>query len=331
MSTDVIPFSLGRFSSTGGAPFVGLVRDSSVFPLASLAPGRFAADLTLADLLEDWTAALAALKALAASARPGEGIPTAELQVLAPLPAPRQVFCTGANYGRHVVEMVVAVGAGPETERMDPDERRIFGEAYVAKQRAEAAPYVFMKPVTSVAGPNDPLVVPARTNMLDWEIELGVVMGASAYGVSADRAMDHVAGFMVVNDLTARDKVRRTDPGAIGPDWIAAKGGPGFLPTGPYLVPTEFVADPGNLRLRLIVNGTTMQDDTTADMTFDVARQIEAISADARMLPGDILCTGSPAGNGIARGVFLRAGDVMEAEIEGLGRQVVCCIKPAVA
>lgn len=324
-----VPFALGRFSQEGGAPFLGVVVGGAVARLSSLAPDRFAPGVTLAALLEDWPANLAAVKAAMPGGKIDGGAPVASLRALAPLPEPRQIFCTGANYGRHVVEMVVAVGAGPETAAMDAGQRRTFGQAYVARQIAEAEPYVFMKPVTSVAGPNDPLVLPGFSDQIDWEIELGVVIAAPAYRVHRDGAMAHVAGYMVVNDLTARDRVRRTDPGAIGPDWIAAKGAPGFLPTGPYLVPAEFVPDPRRLRLRLVVNGETMQDDTAADMTFDIPRQIEAISAHARMLPGDIVCTGSPAGNGIARGRFLRAGDVMEAEIDGLGRQVVHCTGPA--
>ena len=331
MSVSSTVFSLGSFSSGASAPFLGALRGSAVTRLADLAPASFTRQTTLRQLLNDWPLNFAILsEALSASRSEAGSLNLAELRVHAPLPDPRQVFCTGANYRQHVVEMVVALGNGAETENMGAEERRRYGEAYVARQQAESRPYVFMKPVTAVAGPFDDLRLPAHSAKMDWELELAAVIAGEVYQVTREAAMAHVAGYMVVNDLTARDKVRRTDPGAIGPDWIAAKGGPGFLPCGPYFVPSAFVRDPLDLAMRLSVNGELMQDDRTSDMTFDIATQIEFISGYARMLPGDILCTGSPKGNGIARGVFLKEGDVMEAEIAGLGTQRVRCVAPAV-
>ena len=183
-----------------------------------------------------------------------------------------------------------------------------------------------MKSVSSISGPLDDLVLPEFSSKIDWELELAVVIGAPTLRASRSEYSNSVAGYMMVNDITARDKVRRTDVGALGPDWLASKGAPGFLPMGPYFVPREFVADPHDLGLRLKVNGELMQDDRTSDMTFDIGRQIECISAQVLMLPGDVLCTGSPAGNGVARGRFLKPGDLIEAEIEGLGQQVVHCV-----
>ena len=326
------PFALGSFVQSDGRAFLGVVSDDAVTPVDALTQGRFPADVTLARLLQDWDANLATIKlAIAADRRRtprAPRIPVTDLQAQAPVPDARQVFCTGANYGRHLVQMAVAVG-GPETEGLNPEQRRALGEAFLVRQKAESSPYVFMKPVTSIAGPNDLLILPDFSEKADWEVELGVVIASPTYRVSRANALKHVAGYMVVNDLTARDKVKRTDPGAIGPDWIASKGAPGFLPTGPYLVPAEFVPDPQNLGLRLKVNGVMMQDDSTSDMTFDVARQIEFISSYARMLPGDILCTGTPGGNGVTRGIFLRDGDVMEVEIDGLGRQTTLCRRSA--
>ena len=329
MTVSDTSFSLGSFSSGSAAPFVGVVRGSTVTPLAGLVPASFRRDTTLRQLLDDWPRNFSLLsEGVAARAGGADSMELADLRVHAPVPDPRQVFCAGANYRQHVIEMVVALGNGAETENMSAEERRRYGEAYVARQRAESRPYIFMKPVTAVAGPFDDLRLPAHSSKMDWELELAVVIAGEVDRVSRAAAMSHVAGYMVVNDLTARDKVRRTDPGAIGPDWIAAKGGPGFLPCGPYFVPAAFVPNPLDLAMRLSVNGEPMQDDRTSDMTFDIATQIEFISGYARMLPGDILCTGSPKGNGIARGVFLKDGDVMEAEITGMGRQRVRCIAP---
>ena len=294
-------FSLGSFSQGGGAPFLGLVRGTHVTPVADLAPAF--AGRTLFDLLQDWNASFAALR----SALPSEahGVPMDSLSVHAPIPQARQIFCAGAAYRKHVVEMVVTLGDSPGTDGMDADARRIYGEAYVDRQAAEANPYVFMKPVTSIAGPNDPLELPPFSERIDWEIELAAVIGRDTHRVARADALGNVAGYMVANDVTARDKVRRTDPGAIGADWLAAKGAPGFLPTGPLFVPSAFVPDPHDLAMRLSVNDEVMQDDRTDDMTFDIPRQIEWISSYARMLPGDILCTGSPSGNGVVRGIFL--------------------------
>jgi 2,4-diketo-3-deoxy-L-fuconate hydrolase len=321
-------FALGRFVRGQSGPFLGAVIEDTVTPVSQL-DSTFSPDVTLRELLCDWPSNLAKLKAAVCSARAEGGVAMANLRACAPLPDARQVFCTGANYRRHVLEMVVANGAGPDTDGMDAEARRAYGEAYIARQIAESSPYVFMKTVTSISGPCDPLMLPDFSDKIDWEIELGAVIGTMTYKVPRTAALSCVAGYMIVNDLTARDRVRRTDPGAIGPDWVAAKGAPGFLPTGPYFVPAEFIANPHDLRMRLMVNGQTMQDDRTSDMTFDIARQIEFISSYARMLPGDILCTGSPAGNGVIRGVFLRDGDIMEAEIDGLGRQVVRCVGAA--
>lgn len=325
MVTESRTFALGCFSSKGGTPYVGVVIDESVVPVSELMEGKYPSDVTMLDLLRDWKTSLAVIKAAIASRHDDAPVPVAQLQIHAPIPQPPQIFCTGANYGRHVVGMVLATGGGPGTENMNQDELRLFAEKAVKKQKAESQPFVFMKPVTSVCGPHDDLILPDFSDKADWEVEIGVVMGAETYRVSREDALSHVAGYMVVNDLTSRDKVKRTDIGAIGPDWIASKGPPGFLPTGPYLVPAEFVRDPQNLDMRLSVNGEIMQDDNSSDMTFDIARQIEFISYYARMLPGDILCSGTPGGNGVTRGIFLKDRDVMEAEIEGLGRQSVRC------
>jgi len=327
MMEEPFGFALGSFAKGAGRPFLGLVQGESVTPLSALDPVRFPAEVGLLHLLKDWDASLAALKALSAQARTGkDGLALQDLKIFAPLSEARQVFCAGANYRRHVVEMVVAVGLGAETEGMDSDARRAFGESYVQRQLTESEPFVFMKPVTAIAGPQDDLTLPSFSQQVDWELELGAVIGRQTLRASQEDALSCVAGYMIVNDLTARDRVRRTDPGAISLDWVAAKGAPGFLPCGPFFVPAEFVGDPQRLSLQLAVNGEVMQHGSTSDMIFDVARLVSFISRYARLLPGDILCTGSPAGNGVARGRFLRPNDVIEAEIQGLGRQVVRCV-----
>jgi 2,4-diketo-3-deoxy-L-fuconate hydrolase len=317
---------LGSFKTADQSPFLGLVRDGGVVPLLAIDPNRFPTSVTICQLLVDWEDSLATLKAfLAQSADVGKLVPISSLQGCAPVPDARQVFCAGANYRKHVVEMVIAVGLGAETADMDAEARRIYGEAYVARQLIESDPFIFMKPASSIAGPYEDLTLPHFSQKADWELELGVVIGRDTFRASPEEARSSIAGYMIVNDITARDKVRRTDPGALSLDWLAAKGAPGFLPTGPFFVPAEFISDPQNLKMRLAVNGEIMQDSCTSDMIFNVARQISFISGFVRMLPGDILCTGSPAGNGVARGRFLGHGDLITAAIEGLGEQRVRC------
>ena len=170
-------------------------------------------------------------------------------------------------------------------------------------------------------GAFDDLVLPPTTTKPDWELELGVVIGRGGRNIHRSTAMAHVAGYAIVNDVSARDLVARTDYAMLGTDWLRGKSQPGFCPFGPLLVPAEFVTDPHDLRILLTLNGQAMQDESTADMLFDIARQIEYVSTYAELWPGDLISTGSPAGNGTHYGRFLRDGDVIEATITGLGAQ----------
>src|SRR5690606_14410687 len=146
--------------------------------------------------------------------------------------------------------------------------------------------------------------------------------------VSRAEALDYVAGYVVVNDITLRERVMRRpgDMREMGMDWVASKCAPTFLPMGPYLVPAAFVGDPQRLQVTLKLTGEVMQDESTADMIFDVARLIEALSQHCVLLPGDLICTGSPAGNGVHYGRFLQPGDVLEGSITGLGTQRNPCV-----
>ncbi|HEY8509347.1 MAG TPA: fumarylacetoacetate hydrolase family protein, partial [Steroidobacteraceae bacterium] len=143
-------------------------------------------------------------------------------------------------------------------------------------------------------------------------------------------AMEFVAGYMLVNDITVRELVARPDLPRLGSDWLQSKNSPGFLPTGPFLVPAEFVPDPYAIRLQLRLNGELMQDELTSDMIFDIATQIEYISRHAQLLPGDLICTGTPAGCGTRYQRFLQPGDVLECSAEGLGTQRTVCIAETV-
>lgn len=327
-------FALCMFAGPDGRSQAALAIGEKVWSLAQLAEASGSgayAGRSIMDLLEDWDRSLEALESLAALARSGSlaAQDMADLNLRSPIETPRQIFCTGANYRKHVIDLTVDTGVGPEG--LDREGLRAWATEMMETRAREGEPYSFTKPVSAMAGPNDPLVVPPTTTKLDWEIELGVVIGRGGYNIALDDAMRHIAGYVIVNDISARDLIPRTDYKMLGTDWLRAKGQPGFLPTGPVLVPARFIADPYDLSLRLTVSGKVMQDESTADMLFDIARQVEYTSRYARLLPGDIICTGSPAGNGTHYNRYLQPGDLMTAEISGLGRQVVRCIAPGEA
>jgi 2-keto-4-pentenoate hydratase/2-oxohepta-3-ene-1,7-dioic acid hydratase in catechol pathway len=247
-------------------------------------------------------------------------IPETQLRVLPPVYLPRQIFCSGANYKKHVVDIIVAQG-GPHLEGKSIEERRAWGQAKMDIRAESGKPFVFTKLPSSIIGPFDTVVLPPETKQPDWELELGVIIGKPARRVSRENALEYVAGYTIVNDITSRDLVYRPDIPEMGMDWLSCKSSPSFLPMGPYLVPAAFVGNPQDLWINLKLNGQTMQDESTADMIFGVARILEFISSYVQLLPGDLICTGSPAGNGMHYKRFLGQGDVLEGSITGLGMQ----------
>lgn len=322
-------YALGTFSRQHGERFAGLVIDNRVASLEQLVQNqpelKALGNKSVLALLDQWDDVLPSLNRIAeAPSSSATWFDLADLQTHAPVDLPRQVFCTGANYRKHVVDLTVDAKVGPEG--LDDAGLRAWAEKMMDDRVANGEPYVFTKPVSAISGPFDDLVLPRTTTKPDWELELAVVIGHGGYQIPLDQTLDHVAGFTIVNDISARDLIPRTDYKMLGTDWLRSKGQPGFLPMGPYFVPKQFVADPHKLAMRLSVSGQVMQDETTADMLFGIERQIEYISRYSRLLPGDIICTGSPAGNGTHYGRFLREGDVMEASIEGLGSQRQVCV-----
>jgi len=218
----------------------------------------------------------------------------------APIRFPRKVVCAGANYFAHLAEMNVP--------RPDP----------------VGAPYFFLKPpTTTVIGPDDPIVLPDRPDRrIDWEAELGVVIGRRGRDLDEREVRAHVAGYTIVNDVSARERLGRTDAVAppFGFDWTSAKAEDTFCPTGPGVTPAWFVDDPQDLRITLSVNGVVKQDSSTADMMNSAFAVVAAASRIMTLEPGDIVATGSPAGVGAPRGEFLQPGDDVVIEIGELGR-----------
>jgi 2,4-diketo-3-deoxy-L-fuconate hydrolase len=324
MSTPPRPFRIGTFSFGNGpsAPFAGVLSNECVVPVYSF--NRIAQDLvgieSVSDLLEVWESASASIDEVLAHSWPqiaAEGVPVSSLKVHAPL-VPRQVFCIGANYKRHVVEMLVSQ---PDAllEGKSKEERRMSVANMMDERAAHGTPYAFQKSAGAVTGPFDDVVLPSDVQQPDWELELAVIIGREAYRVSEAQALQYVAGYTIANDVTARDFIYRRDIKAVGTDWLAGKSRPTFLPLGPYIVPSRYVPNPQDLRITLTLNGDVMQDESTSDMVFSIARQIAYLSSLVRLRPGDVICTGSPAGNGTHHQRFLRPGDVMEGSITGLG------------
>ncbi|MET7597695.1 fumarylacetoacetate hydrolase family protein [Streptomyces sp. NPDC004082] len=314
------PFALGTLSAPDGPAFPALVTpDAQVLDLhVALDEGQ----LTVRDLLERWETVLPRLRTLAADGTPGRR-PLADFRVHAPV-EPRQVFQSGANYRQHVIDLHVAHRA-PGDDRPE-EERRAEAAEIMDRRASDDLPYVFIGLPTAITGPYDDVELPAWAEKPDWELELAAVIGRTAHRVSVEEALDHVAGYTIANDLTDRATVFRRDMPQIGTDWLRSKNAPGFTPLGPWIVPAESLPDTGDLRLTLRLNGETMQDESTKDMIFDVARMVSYASQSARLLPGDLVLTGSPAGNGMHWGRLLRDGDVMDASVTGLGAQRTRCV-----
>jgi len=318
------PFALGTFSAPGQTAFPGLVAGDRVRDLAAnrdFAVFAAGGPLTTRSLLEHWDEALPRLTAAAGSVDDG-WIPLRSLRAHAPV-EPRQIFQSGANYRTHVIELAVA--------HEPPDGRpaaQVRAEAAAMMERRTQAgdPYLFIGLPSSLTGPYDDVVLPSWCAQPDWELELAAVIGAPAWRIGPERALAHVAAYTIANDITARDQVFRRDMPGIGTDWLRGKNAPGFTPLGPYLVPAGFAGDPDGLRLTLRLNGQVMQDESAKDMIFGVARLVSYASQVTTLLPGDLVLTGSPAGNGLAVGRLLRPGDVMEATISGLGSQRTRCV-----
>ena len=311
-------FGIATLSLDGAAPFAAVVREDRALPLTDLG-----IEGDVLSLLDRWETVLPELEAVLAQAPAGRLL--AEHAIHAPY-FPRQAFCCGANYKKHVLGLMADEAMRhPEHAALSEQERLARVEKQLEGRAKNGLPYMFVKLPSCVIGAQDEVVLPRNVEKPDWELELGVVIGKRARHVAVEDAMAHVAGFAIVNDLTARELVFRRE-GAIGADWLSGKCFPTFLPFGPMIVPRQFVADPYDLNIKLSVNGRVFQDETTADMLIGVEKQVAYLSSRLELLPGDVICTGSPYGNGSAFGVWLKPGDVMVGEITGLGVQRNLCV-----
>jgi 2-keto-4-pentenoate hydratase/2-oxohepta-3-ene-1,7-dioic acid hydratase in catechol pathway len=273
----------------GGQPGVGTVSSdgAELTPLAAADPSRGA--LSLIEAL---------VRGESLPTASGVRLPTSAATLLAPLPRPRRnLFCVGRNYHEHASELASSVFSGSTADK-------------------EAWPIVFTKVPETVVGPHDPVRLPEASVsvQIDYEGELAVVIGKGGRNISRARAMDHVFGYTVVNDVTARDvQVRHQQ-------WDLGKCFDTFCPMGPWIVTADEV-DARKTRLRTWVNGELRQDASTADMIFDIETLIETCSRGITLLPGDVIATGTAAGVGMGFKPprWLKAGDVVRIEIDGVG------------
>lgn len=231
----------------------------------------------------------------------GLGLPIDRVKLLAPIAAPPKIFLLAGNYAAHVVERGGTVA-----------------------ERQETFPYVFSKPTTTITNPGDPIQIPKISpNHVDWECELGVVIGSRCRGVDESDALRCVAGYTIINDISDRKftptpgrKPRERDRFF---DWLHGKWHDTFLPMGPCVISARAVHDPQDLDLRLEVNGEVKQDGSTGQMIFPVAAVIAFVSSFVTLEPGDVIATGTPSGVGSATGTYLRPGDVVRATISKIG------------
>jgi 2-keto-4-pentenoate hydratase/2-oxohepta-3-ene-1,7-dioic acid hydratase in catechol pathway len=316
-------FALGTFATSDRSAFAGLVLGERVADLGAL----LGEAVTVRSLVDDWDRSLAQLQALADRIALEETDHALEtLRPLPPLDRWGQVFCAGANFRQHVLDLLAgAERRGDSTDGLTAADRD-RARAELDERARSGRPFVFMESANAIVGAHDDVVLPRDSEQHDWELELAAVIGRPARRVSRDEALDVIAGYTICNDVTTRDALIRTDARGLGLDWLAGKCAPTFLPTGPLLVPSVHAGDPMALQITLKVNGRAMQDESTADMLFDVAALIAHISEVAELRPGDLVLTGSPAGNGAHHGVFLKPGDVMEGSITGLGAQRNRCV-----
>jgi 2-keto-4-pentenoate hydratase/2-oxohepta-3-ene-1,7-dioic acid hydratase in catechol pathway len=338
-SAFVAPYALGVFRRPQDQPgdvFTGLVCGDRVRDISALG--------TVNDLLSDWDHVEGTLAGFAAAETSEDGLvghgagvwtELATLDVRCPL-NPGQILQCGANYRRHVVDIVMAerradLSVTGHNSDVPEEQVRAWAQDMMDERARTGQPYVFAGLSGALCGPYDDIVLPERGDDHDWELELAAVIGRPARNLTRENALDHVAGYTICNDITTRSLVYRRDLKAIGSDWFAAKNAPTFLPTGPFLVPAAFVGNVAALRITLKHNSITRQDESCADMLFDLPAILAYITSVTELRPGDLVLTGSPAGNGAHWGVFLDEGDVLEGEITGFGAQRNVCVRKAEA
>jgi 2-keto-4-pentenoate hydratase/2-oxohepta-3-ene-1,7-dioic acid hydratase in catechol pathway len=279
------------------APRLGLLRGEAIVDLKTAAPPTWPdAPSTLVDLIHRGPDGWRRMADIGTAASSAHSHLTSTVRWHAPIPRPsKNVFCLGLNYAAHAKESSQARGR---------------------EVKIPTVPVIFTKAPTTVSGPFDDVAVDRQvTQQVDWEVELGVVIGKSGRNITTANALEHVFGYTVINDLSARDLQQAHL------QWFKGKSLDGFCPMGPVVVTADEFGDPQTKRLQLRVNGVTKQDGQTSNMIFPVDLIIEWLSKGLTLEPGDVIATGTPEGVGMGRTPqeFLHDGDVVETEVEGIG------------
>lgn len=298
---------LATISIDGAAVCVVVMGDGSMLNIADAARNRASngtdilRDATMLGLIEGGASALDAVQALVAEAEAGSheaSIIKAGVDLLSPIPVPRKnVFCVGRNYAEHIAE-----GDRAQKQNVGVTEYPVF----------------FTKPPTAIVAPDgEVLIFPSVSEAVDYEVELAVVIGKPGRNISKEDAFDHVFGYTILNDITARDVQRRH-----GGQYFKGKGLDGSCPVGPVIVTADEIDNPHDLAIGLTVNGEKRQDGSTRDMIFDIPTLISSLSEGLTLEPGDIIATGTPSGVGYAMEPpqFLKNGDTVICEVSGIGQ-----------
>lgn len=251
--------------------------------------------VTGTELFDVWAEAEPALTEAASQVSDDDLVDEASPR-LAPILYPGKILCAGANYYNHMAEMGFPVE--------DKATQRLF--------------FFFKPPRNAVVGEGETVHMPLDTEAFDWEVELAIVIGKPCRGVSAEEALDYIAGYTVAVDFCARD-LNKAPEQFYKLDWVAGKAQDTCCPLGPRFVPASTFADPQDIRLGLRVNDEVKQDDTTCDMIFPIAEQLATLSRIMTLDPGDVVLTGTPAGVGAAKKTFLSVGDRVDAWVDGIG------------
>jgi 2,4-diketo-3-deoxy-L-fuconate hydrolase len=300
------PFKLGTFAKHDGKRFAAVVLGDSAIDLATVGMTG-----SIDDLLEDWDANFFRLQEAVAKLEkqglPASAAKVTNLRALPPVRRPGKMFYAAQNFQEHVDEMLRA--------GMTPKEGPKF-----TGEKSTSDPYLFLKAPSTLCGAYDDIAVPTGLKKIDWEAEIALAIGKPGKRIKAERALDHVAGFMTTNDVSARDLQIRADRPGLRSDWLNGKSHDNFAPTGPFLVPRAFVPDHKNLFIRLTVNGEIKQNGNTSQFIFTPEEQIEYASNILSLDSGDFFSCGTCGGVGQGTNTFLKAGDVMETEIGGLGK-----------
>jgi 2,4-didehydro-3-deoxy-L-rhamnonate hydrolase len=305
------PFKLGMFGRHTGGTLAGIVLgDSDVIDLRNTSTGALTSTESIEGLLEDWDANFAGLQKeverLEKEGRPG-AMKMSSLKVLSPVRRPGKMFYAAQNFQEHVDEMLRA--------GMTPKEGPKF-----TGEKSTSKPYLFLKAPSTLCGAYDDIAIPTGLKKIDWEAEIACVIGKPGKHIKAEHALDHIAGWMTTNDVSARDLQIRADRPGLRSDWLNGKSHDNFAPTGPFLVPRAFVKDHMKLFIKLSVNGEIKQNGNTSQFIFTPEEQIEYASGILSLQSGDFFSCGTCGGVGQGTNTFLNVGDVMETEVEGLGK-----------